>query len=73
MAQTFELFLKSLTTLIKENGNEQEQWITSVILAQQRAEAAKADRNASMTTERNLMETWLGILHPIPEAKAEDE
>jgi hypothetical protein len=73
LARDRSLFLKSLTTLLKGNGNEQEQWITSVILAQQRAEAAKADRNASMTTERKLMETWLGILHAIPEAEEEDE
>jgi hypothetical protein len=57
------LFLKSLAALKKGNGNEQEQWVTSVILAKQRAATAKADINASMTTKRSLVASWLGIIH----------
>ena len=56
------LFQKSVETLLKGSGNEQEQWITSVRLAHQRAAAAKATRDASMINERALMESWLGII-----------
>jgi hypothetical protein len=55
------LFQKSVDTILKGTGNEQEQWVTSVRLAHQRAAAAKATRDASMINERALMETWLGI------------
>ena len=55
------LFQKSVETLLKGTGNEQEQWVTSVRLAHQRAAAAKATRDASMINERELMATWLGI------------
>lgn len=66
------LFQKSLTTLLKGNGNEQEQWVTSVRLAHQRAAAAKHNRNASMINERALMETWLGILQEPEEDENEE-
>ncbi len=56
------LFQKSVETILKGTGNEQEQWVTSVRLAHQRAAAAKATRDASMINERALMETWLGII-----------
>jgi hypothetical protein len=41
------LLLKSLATLKKGNGNEQEQWVTSVILAKQRAAIAKAAQTST--------------------------
>jgi hypothetical protein len=56
------LFQKSLATILKGSGNEQEQWITSVTLAQYRAAAATTEREASMNNERSLMENWLGII-----------
>jgi hypothetical protein len=60
------LFQKSVETLLKGAGNEQEQWVTSVHLAHQRVTAAKATRDASMIAsminERALMETWLGVI-----------
>jgi hypothetical protein len=56
------LFQKSVETLLKGTGNEQEhQWVTLVRLAHHRAAAAKATCDASMINERALMETWLGI------------
>jgi hypothetical protein len=64
-----QLFQKSVDTLQKGTGNEQEQWITSVLLAHQRAAADTANRKASMTTERALMETWLGL----PQQTEDDE
>jgi hypothetical protein len=64
-----QLFQKSVQTLQKGTGNEQEQWITSVLLAHQRAAADTANRKASMTTERALMETWLGL----PQQTEDDE
>jgi hypothetical protein len=67
------LFLKTLTTLRDGNANEQEQWITSVLLAHQRAEATRANRDASMTTERSLMETWLGILPETEEEETQED
>jgi hypothetical protein len=66
------LFQKSLATIQKGNGHEQEQWITSVRLAHQRAEAATAGRHTSMTTERSLMETWLGITQATEEEAKEE-
>jgi hypothetical protein len=63
------LFLKSLETIKKGNCNEQAQWVTSVILAKQRAAAAKSARKESMTTERTLMEAWLGLPQTEEEAK----
>jgi hypothetical protein len=56
---------------IINNTTEGDQ-ITSVRLAQQRAEAAKAGRHASMTTDISLMETWLGITQA-PEEEAKEE
>ena len=56
------LFQKPVATLLKGSGNEQEQWVTSVRLAHQRAAAAKATRDASMINERAMMESWLGII-----------
>jgi hypothetical protein len=55
------LFQRSVATILKGTGNEQEQWVTSVRLAHQRAAAAKATRDASMINEGALMETWLGV------------
>ena len=61
------LFQKSLETLKTGTYIEQEQWITSVLLANHRAEAAKTKRPASMSTEPSLMESWLGIIHETEE------
>ncbi len=66
------LFQKSVATLLKGSGNEQEQWVTSARLAHQRAAAAKNNRNASMINERALMETWLGILQEPDEEENEE-
>jgi hypothetical protein len=56
------LFQKSVETLLKGTDNEQEQWVTLMCLAHQRAAAAKVTRDASMINKRALMETWLGVI-----------
>jgi hypothetical protein len=64
------LFQKSLATIKKGNCNEQEQWVTSVLLAKQRSAAVKSACNTSMTTERTLMETWPGMLPDTEEVRS---
>ena len=61
------LFQKPPETLKQGTFIEQEQWITSVLLANQRAETAHTKRHNSMSTERSLMESWLGIIHEAEE------
>jgi hypothetical protein len=44
LTRNHNLLQKSVETLLKGTGNEQEQWVTSVRLAHQQAAAAKATR-----------------------------
>jgi hypothetical protein len=55
------LFQKPIATVRKGTVKEQEQWLMSVMLAQQRAAAIAAERQAWKHVERTLMETWLGV------------
>jgi hypothetical protein len=57
------LFAKGLNTLLKGSDCEMNQWMVSVLLAQQRSASAREDYEASLPSERALMQSWL---HPVP-------
>ena len=53
------LFSKSEHTLLQGEPTEMLQWITSVLNATRRAAQAKHDLDATMQSERTLMQNWL--------------
>jgi hypothetical protein len=59
LAQDRLLFSKTKSKLLNGTPEEMLQWISSVLNANRRAAAAKADLDSSMTAERGLMKLWL--------------
>ena len=59
LSQDRLLFSKTKTKLLKGSPIEMLQWITSVLNATRRAATAKNDQEATMASERALMQRWL--------------
>ena len=53
------LFSKNEAKLLRGSPIEMLQWTTSVLNAHRRAAVAKDDQEATMRSERNLMQRWL--------------
>jgi hypothetical protein len=55
-----QLFAKGLDTLLKKGSDcEMNQWMTPVMLTRQRSSSAREDYEASLRSERALMQSWL--------------